>query len=269
MKTCTKCGQKKPLSEFHNSASAKDGKFSACKVCRNYYGAEKRKSVDQSALYRAQIERIGKEAAKQKRREYYQRNKEAAKARAAEWREKNPERHAELRKRHYEENKARYLERAKEWGAANRVKRTEICLRYIAKKREESPEEYVATVAARKMLARVLAATGHKKRGKTFSIIGYTRQELADHMQALFQPGMSWDNHGQWHIDHIIPVSELVRLGVTDPAKINALSNLRPIWAGENLAKSDSFALAPPETATVTRARKCYPKKLQTTAQTC
>jgi hypothetical protein len=48
---------------------------------------------------------------------------------------------------------------------------------------------------------------------------------------------MSWDNWGEWHIDHIEPVSKLVSSGVTEPSEINALSNLQPLWASENIAK--------------------------------
>jgi hypothetical protein len=40
---------------------------------------------------------------------------------------------------------------------------------------------------------------------------------------------MSWDNHGQWHIDHIKDVS--LFLDNTEPRVVNALSNLRPMWA--------------------------------------
>lgn len=48
---------------------------------------------------------------------------------------------------------------------------------------------------------------------------------------------MSWDNRGEWHIDHIVPVAVMVRDGITDPAIINALTNLQPLWAKDNLAK--------------------------------
>lgn len=60
----------------------------------------------------------------------------------------------------------------------------------------------------------------------------------------------------EWHVDHIIPVSELVRCGVTDPAKINALENLRPMWAKDNMSKGANFALAPPTASFITRAAR-------------
>jgi hypothetical protein len=68
-------------------------------------------------------------------------------------------------------------------------------------------------------------------------ILGCTIQEFKLHIESQFKDGMSWDNRGEWHIDHIMPLSmaktedELVRL--------NHYKNLRPLWAHENLSKSD------------------------------
>lgn len=254
MKTCTKCGIKKPLSEFHNCSSKKDGKFSACKDCRNGANREAAAKLDQSALYKKRMEEKG-EAERERRRAYYQANKERIKEKSKQWRLSNPERRKENQVRHYLENKEKYLSQAKEWARSNRAKRTQICIAHMARKREESPREYVATVAARKMLARILGCTGRKKRGRTFDVLGYNRQQFEQHIESQFQDGMTWANHGEWHIDHIIPVSELVRCGVTDPARINALSNLRPIWAADNLSKRALFELAPQDAAHVTRRR--------------
>ena len=40
---------------------------------------------------------------------------------------------------------------------------------------------------------------------------------------------MSWQNHGQWHIDHIRPFCTFDK--DTKPSIVNALSNLRPLWS--------------------------------------
>lgn len=90
---------------------------------------------------------------------------------------------------------------------------------------------------ARKMLRRVLDLTKANKKGKSFDILGYTAVDLKDHISSLFADGMSWSNHGEWHIDHIIPVSMMVKSGVEDPKRINALKNLRPLWAVDNLKR--------------------------------
>lgn len=77
-----------------------------------------------------------------------------------------------------------------------------------------------------------------KKTFRTFEYLGYTRADFIAHIERQFQSGMSWDNWGEWHIDHIKPISAWVREGVTDVRTINALSNLQPLWAAENLRKS-------------------------------
>tara|TARA_R110001632_G_C11239674_1_gene407566 strand:+ start:241 stop:825 length:585 start_codon:yes stop_codon:yes gene_type:complete len=70
---------------------------------------------------------------------------------------------------------------------------------------------------------------------------GYTIGHLREHLQSLFVKGMSWDNKAEWHIDHIKPVSLFIEEGITDPAIINALSNLQPLWAKDNLSKGAKY----------------------------
>jgi len=71
--------------------------------------------------------------------------------------------------------------------------------------------------------------------------LGYTPEELVRHIESLFEDGMSWDNHGEWHIDHVKPISAYLDEGVTDPSIVNALGNLRPLWAKDNLVKGSRF----------------------------
>jgi hypothetical protein len=67
--------------------------------------------------------------------------------------------------------------------------------------------------------------------------LGCSIDELKLHLSAQFKSGMSWDNYGQWHIDHVIPVS---KFDLTDDAQITKcfnFKNLQPLWAEENLKK--------------------------------
>ena len=69
-------------------------------------------------------------------------------------------------------------------------------------------------------------------------MLGYTKEDLRDHIEKKFKDGMSWENRGKWHIDHIVPIKHFLDNGIDDPKIINSLSNLQPLWAEENLAKS-------------------------------
>lgn len=68
---------------------------------------------------------------------------------------------------------------------------------------------------------------------------GWTKQELADHIESLFQEGMSWDNYGEWHVDHIRPKSSFSIKSINDPEfkECWCLSNLQPLWASDNASK--------------------------------
>jgi len=68
--------------------------------------------------------------------------------------------------------------------------------------------------------------------------LGYLSGDLKRHIESLFLDGMNWGNHGDWRVDHIKPVSKFIERGIYDPAKINALTNLQPLWAKDNLSKA-------------------------------
>lgn len=75
------------------------------------------------------------------------------------------------------------------------------------------------------------------KSGSAIQDLGCSIEELKIHLESLFHFGMSWDNHGEWHIDHILPLS---RFDLTDRAqfiKVCHFSNLQPLWAIENQSK--------------------------------
>lgn len=74
---------------------------------------------------------------------------------------------------------------------------------------------------------------------KTFELLGYTREELMRHIEKRFKPGMSWDNYGEWHLDHKIPLSVHNFETPDDPdfKAAWALSNLQPLWAKDNTSK--------------------------------
>lgn len=132
------------------------------------------------------------------------------------------------------------LVKKKEYYANNKDR---LMPRNVERQRERYSEsvEYRMGVAARNMLKRVLRTSDELKRGGTYEVLGYSRKQLMYHLESLFVEGMTWDNYGDWHIDHVVPVSWWLKNNITDPSKINDLLNLQPLWADENLTKSDNI----------------------------
>lgn len=84
-------------------------------------------------------------------------------------------------------------------------------------------------------------ALGKNKAGKSWkTFVDYSLEELMQHLEKQFLAGMNWENKGDWHIDHIVPRTSFV-YSSPDDAEFKAawaLSNLRPIWAIDNIRKN-------------------------------
>jgi hypothetical protein len=82
---------------------------------------------------------------------------------------------------------------------------------------------------------------GTKRRQHWEALVGYTTGQLMRHLERQFLKGMSWANRSEWHIDHIVPLSSFVFETADDPEfrAAWALTNLRPLWWRDNLAKRD------------------------------
>lgn len=81
---------------------------------------------------------------------------------------------------------------------------------------------------------------GDGKNGRSWeSLVGYTLDDLMAHLEPQFTEGMSWENYGEWHIDHIKPISHFNFGSTSDPEfhQCWSLWNLQPLWASDNLSK--------------------------------
>ena len=81
------------------------------------------------------------------------------------------------------------------------------------------------------------------KGSSTIELLGLSIEDTKNYLESLFTPGMTWENHGLhgWHIDHIRPCSSF---DLSDPIQQKACfhySNLQPLWAEDNLKKSNLF----------------------------
>lgn len=108
---------------------------------------------------------------------------------------------------------------------------------YQKKRRQASPQ---ATIHAR-MSAGMKNSLRDGKAGRSWeSLVGYTVEDLMRHLERQFNSGMNWENRGDWHIDHIVPL-KCFRFETPDDPDFKAawaITNLRPLWGVENIKKS-------------------------------
>lgn len=137
--------------------------------------------------------------------------------------------------------------RLKKWYPRDPVKRRESELKW----RLENPEKYKAKCRRKELKRRKNPIRKIKKNmrkriknllinpdNQSFSI-GCTGAQLRQHIEAQFKDGMTWDNYGLWHIDHIVPLSKFNLSTREERCRANHYTNLQPLWAQENIKKSN------------------------------
>jgi len=82
---------------------------------------------------------------------------------------------------------------------------------------------------------------GHSKSDSTINMLGCTINELWKHLESTFKPGMTRENHGLWHVDHIRPCASFDLTKPKEQFKCFHYSNLQALWAKENLLKRDKI----------------------------
>lgn len=162
---------------------------------------------------------------------------------SAKWRAENPDRYRKARKADYEKNKARDIAAALKWNKENKERASEAHKRYIEKsnyyqERYDNDIHYKLRVVLRNRLLQ--AVKTNAKAGSAVKDLGCTIYQLKTHLESKFQPGMTWENHGEWHIDHIEPLSKFDLTDRSDFLKATNYTNLQPLWKIDNLVKSDN-----------------------------
>ena len=224
MKICKTCKEEKQLINFRQSKRHKDGYVHECKNCM---------SIKRREYFLENYERH-----KSKSKEYYEKNKkelyekvdkEKKKINDKNYRKKNHEiisaKILESRKEHYAENKDRLNKKSD--------RKREI--------RRKSYKKRKYQYVWREILRKTISQLKLEKKQTTKDILRYSYDDLKVNIESKFENGMSWENHGEWHVDHIIPIS-LFKEG-TNAMIVNKLSNLRPMWKIDNIKKSNKLIL--------------------------
>ena len=78
---------------------------------------------------------------------------------------------------------------------------------------------------------------GLLKSRKTEQLLGCTLDQFREHITSQFKPGMTLENHGEWHLDHVIPINRALNGGLFTVEELCHYTNYQPLWAVENLSK--------------------------------
>jgi hypothetical protein len=180
-----------------------------------------------------------KECVNNNLREKYQNEKEYHIKRANQWAQNNPEKSAIIKKRYYEKNKSKFQIASKKWIENNRDK---ACQNSMAcnKKRYKTDPLFRLACCVRHGVYKIAKAIKENKQKSSLIYLGCSLEEFRIHIENQWSEGMSWDNHSiyGWHIDHIIPLDHFIK-NEEDPWKANHYTNLQPLWAKDNLKKSN------------------------------
>lgn len=125
-------------------------------------------------------------------------------------------------------------------------------LKARAKRLRKTDPNFAVRQSVSHLIWRTLKNNNSSKDGEScLNYLGYTIDDLKQHLELLFEPWMSWNNYGKydskiwndndqktwtWQIDHIIPQSDLPYTNMNDNnfKKCWSLENLRPLSSKQN-----------------------------------
>ena len=142
----------------------------------------------------------------------------------------------------YEQNKEHRKQYLKEYREKNADKIRET-KRIYEKTRKSNDPIYKLINNFRTAIYQVLKESKVNKNGHYFDILKYSQNDLIEHLEKQFVGDMSWENYGEWHVDHIVPISsfKIKEIGDEEFMKCWSLDNLQPLWGRENIKKSNKI----------------------------
>jgi hypothetical protein len=211
-KICTKCNIEYDLLSFYKDRNHKDGYRTSCKKC----DINRRIAWNKAS----ELNRAKDIASKNK----FDKN--------------NPEKRIEYLEKLKAINPNYWAERAKVYRKNN----LEVC-RERNRKRDKilrlTNPIYKLRRATSNRINQAIARGGFTKRSCMGIMIGCSWIDFKNHLESKFQKDMTWSNYGKWHVDHIIPCSSANN--EEELIKLQHYTNLQPLWAIDNLKKSDKI----------------------------
>lgn len=216
--------------------------YKKCPKCKRWY------PLDLIHFYRNKNKKHGvtdhcQECCKAMQRKYREENPEKVRRYRNDYRRIRREELREYAIRYREENLEAIRERDKELRLENIDEHRKYDREYSAERRKNPKHRLNGTIS----MAINKCLNGGKGGHHWEELVGYTLANLTTHIEQQFTKGMSWENYGDWHIDHIRPIADFNFESPDDPEfkECWSLWNLQPLWAKENWSKHDKCE-APP-----------------------
>lgn len=201
------------------------------------------------------------------KKDYYQANRKECDDRTKAWVKSNPEKRKAICKKYYkthkeahkktvkacfEANPEKYKATKTAWRKANPEKVNNTARKHYSANKEKINAKKKQrwktdpNFALNHNISEVIrySLKGNKNGNHWEKLVGYSLEQLKEHLEKQFKPGMTWENYGPvWHVDHIIPISvfNFTKPEHEDFKKCWALKNLQPLWAKDNIIKSNKI----------------------------
>lgn len=201
--------------------------------------------------WRKQRYLLHKEDELKSNKDWHKNNPDKSKAYYAARYQKNKEKIRERQSKYYKANRDSIIKRSLEYSQAHKAEKSAYDSKYRginADRLRGVKQEYKKNRLKEDHLFRLYHNTsalirlsfktgGFSKTSKTAEILGCSFEFFKAYIEQRFLLGMGWHNRSEWHLDHIIPVSSAKT--EREILKLNHYTNLRPLWAKDNLRKSN------------------------------
>ncbi len=151
----------------------------------------------------------------------------------------NVEKIALQRQTYRRKNRATVAKGKRKYNKANREKINAYQRKYDQRRRDAGAKFRLRS-SLRNRIWRALNGTA--KSVGTMELIGCNIEELKEHLEFQFQEGMTWDNYGGWHVDHIKPCASFDLSDIEQQKLCFNYTNLQPLWAEDNWSKNANVA---------------------------
>ena len=182
-----------------------------------------------------------KEEKKEYDKQWYQDNKERISERKKQYRLDNQEKLNSYGKQYRLDNKEKIKEQSKQYNLDNKEKIRERTRRW-EKERYHSDPLFKFKTICRSRTVIAFKQKSWRKNGGTEKLLGCDYQTAMNHIESQFvddKKWMTWENHGEWHIDHDTPLASANTIEEMTP--LFHYTNLQPLLAEDNIRKGDKI----------------------------